>query len=110
MGTWEFIFPEERFHMTERKIKTREQGAKTPSVLKGIRDNDGGLHFLIGNKLINLWISGEDLINDEKRVFSCLANTGFLILVATSKNDLKRQIEEFDKFEPGLVATQPGWL
>lgn len=80
------------------------------SIKRAVRDQDGGLHYLINGIKGEKWLNLSNFMDDEKIGFSSLSDIGLIMLTTKPKNDFKKQLEAITNFEEAVIATQPGFV
>lgn len=82
----------------------------TPHVSRAIR-TEGGCFYKISYEDRSDWISASELAQSESKTFAKLANSlVHPFVTSASKTNLKESVQNFRKFEKGVVAAQPGWV
>jgi len=83
----------------------------TTRITDGIKTAGGVRYYCFSGHEGYAWFSGIDWIQSEKQVRQMIhSRTGTMISQTGTIADLRKQVDDWVDFRPGIVAEHPGWL
>ncbi|MBC6718682.1 DUF927 domain-containing protein [Aurantimonas sp. DM33-3] len=89
---------------------SQSAGASGTKIVRAVIDQFRNRHYALACDNDPVWVQLADINKFDNQLVERLGRHGIIAVTTTRKNEIKKQVESWDSFDEGLVATHPGYI